>query len=419
MHTLSTKSFIKVLGVFLMTFVMVISGISVNIKAEETKNITDKEKDNYAAILNHLTELTQEIKDSKNNRLILDEINSEIINNIAPHIIDEETQDQINQTFDEVNNLQMLNAKKNRIQYLYDQDRAQAFRSAVPNSLDMLSIVKSDNIIDAIASGLFMAVDSYTSFKAYTEQAEKENLQNNWELNDEETKTLNNARIKAFNYAANMRRDYNMSDKDILSEENIEKFVSIKNNQNTESRIASLEEKKDTYEKFGPYWLLLCKSYYSKGDYKNCLYSLNEYENLNIDIYRNDYDYAEVIPLAISSAKNTLSKTEYVQFAQKYCSIMLDNSNDEDWAMYSFAAEVYIELYNITRRENFLDLAYNVLFNNVNALCIKQKELNDAYLNDVEKIEVSDGIGKYSKEEIDEYNKSLVKRRMTELPPIS
>ena len=32
---------------------------------------------------------------------------------------------------------------------------------------------------------------------------------------------------------------------------------------------------------------------------------------------------------------------------------------------------------------------------------------------------MSDGIGKYSKEEIDEYNKSLVKRRMTELPPIS
>ena len=92
---------------------------------------------------------------------------------------------------------------------------------------------------------------------------------------------------------------FNFDDKYTLNEKMVDDFVSWQKETNTASKIQYFESNVDTYRAFGPYWLTLAEAYYTHGDYEKCLDALTEYENLEIQIFRKDYDYAQVLPLGM------------------------------------------------------------------------------------------------------------------------
>lgn len=88
----------------------------------------------------------------------------------------------------------------------------------------------------------------------------------------------------------------------------MEAFVSWTAKENLVSKISWLESNQKTYEQFGPYWLELVKDYYDAENYVQCLDSLNHYEKVSTRIFRKDLDYAQVLPMAIISARETMSE---------------------------------------------------------------------------------------------------------------
>lgn len=105
-----------------------------------------------------------------------------------------------------------------------------------------------------------MAVDSETSYKAYTNKTEEKYLNDGWALDDEEAKNLHESRKGNFVYMVKIVNDYDLPGNLALTEDTVDEFVHWKKEDNVEGRIQFLESNKDTYKGYGGYWLTLADS---------------------------------------------------------------------------------------------------------------------------------------------------------------
>ena len=273
---------------------------------KDTDTLDDTQR-NSINMLNYVTVLTQEISDSKESRLYLESVYSALINDTSGYpngIRLAYTGTRLPVVLDTLEAYSDdCRRKRDRIEYIYEQNQAQAIRSAIPNPIGLLSAVKSGNALQALASVAYMAVDSVTSYEAASTETELQYLQSGWELDDSEAAELHTSRENAFNYMVNIVRENNLPGDYSLNEESVQAFVSWKNNTNLVRKIAWLETNQSVYSQFGPYWLTMARCYYDSGEYEKCLESVDEYESIATRIFRKDTDYAEILPIAILAAQ--------------------------------------------------------------------------------------------------------------------
>lgn len=386
--------------------------------AGEEQGITVTQR-NSINVLNYITFLSQEINDAKDSRVFLETAYSALINNTYPNAVDARTQAQITSLLDTLEGYRMITVKRERLEFIYEQNRAQALRQAIPNPLALLSVVQSGSLLKAAASVLYMTVDSAAKYSSASSQADMQYLKDGWELDDAEAAELHNSRKTAFSYMLSMVRDNALPGDLALNEAAIQNFVSWKNNPNIVRRIAWLEANRETYKAFGPYWLEMAKDYYDHEDYQECLKAIDQYEFIATRIFRKDYDYAKVLPMAIISAKTTMGSDEYVKVASRFAEAILQNTDDTDWMLRYFVAQIYLDLSSCTGSRTYVEKAYKILFDNVNVLVDNQRNLNSAYLAPVQEATIGKGATKREKNEVKQYNKLLKAERKTALPPVS
>lgn len=169
-------------------------------------------------MLNHLAVLTQEINASQNSRMYLEEAYSMLINNTFPNAVDSRTLSQLTGILDILEKYRMIAVKRERLDYVYEQNRAQAIRSAVPSPLGLMSAVQSFSLSKLAASVVYMAVDSYTSYASQTAQADMQYLQDGWTLDDEAAAALHESRKSTFSYMVRIVGDYGLPGDLTLSE---------------------------------------------------------------------------------------------------------------------------------------------------------------------------------------------------------
>ena len=370
-------------------------------------------------MLNYLSALTGETNTSSSSRRYLEEVYSTLINNTKPNAVDSDTQDYLNELLQKLEEYRMFGEKRERLDYIYEQNKAAAIRNAIPYPIDILNIVQSESPSKIMLSALYMAIDVAASYQSGMAQAEQEYLYDSWELDDSEKTSINNTRQKLFNHMINISHEYSLPDELVLNELSVDELVKWEKNTNITGRLQFLETNQGTYKAFGDYWLIKAKSYYENGDYKKCLGAIASYEGLGIDIFKKDHGYAEILPLAIYSADKCLKGDEYVEKAVKFAAEIMKNTENSAWDLRYYAALTYSKLYSLTNKKSYLKTAYDIALNNVNSLVETQKNQNTAYLKDIVEAETPKNASKSKKEEIKQYNKSLEKKRKTELPPIS
>lgn len=375
-------------------------------------------QENSIAWLNYLAMLSQEINSSKNSKLYLEEAYAALINNTNPANVNELTESHLVSLLDIIEKYRMIAVKRDRLQYIYEQNQAKALKAAVPDPVGLLSATVALDVKGIISSLIYMGIDSYSSYSAYSNEINQEYLKDGWELDDEAAANLHDSRKRAFTYMIDIVREYDLPGDLALNESSIEKFVECKNNPNVHQQIQYLEANKSTYHAFGNYWLLLAECYYNNGDYQKCLDSVKEYRNLHSDIFRKDYNLARTLPLAIASAKEVQSTSEYVKTSDEYLDLIIKNTESDEWALRYFAAEVYSELYAKSNNTKYLRSAYDLALNNVNNLSVKQNEINETYIADVKEIAMPEDATKKEKKQIKAYNKAMKEKRETELPEI-
>ena len=388
-------------------------------KVVATGTVENVDQDNYIAMLNYVSLVNDEINVSSNNKLLLDEVYSSLMNNTAPHAIDDRTQIQLNDMLHTIDEYRMIDVKRERLEYIYQQNQAQALRNAVPNPLGLLSSVSSFRLSSLIASVVYMAVDSKASYDTAMAQADMQYLKDGWELDDAETAALNQSQEQLFNYMIDMVHRSEMPDKYALPNDTIKEYVQYKNNSNISRKITYFENNEGTYEKFGDYWLICADCYYQNEDYDKCLEAIDNYNDLGIEIFRKDHNLAKELPVAISAAQESIKNgKEQVKRIDGYLTLLKRNLETEDWSLRYFAAQTDLYLYSKTKDEAYLNDAYSLAKNNVNYLIDEQISLNKTYLAEVKKKETPQNATKEQKKEIKQYNKMLENDRKTELPPV-
>ena len=199
----------------------------------------------------------------------------------------------------------------------------------------------------------------------------------------------------------------------------MEEFVQWKNDENVVGRIRFLESNQKTYQSYGGYWLTLAESYYENGDYSECLKALDTYEAMGVRIFRKDYELARILPSAISAADELLDGKARVNTISRYAQLLLDNTENDNWALRYFAAQAYVDLYGKTQDASHLQKAYEIALDNINYLIGEQRTLNANYLAPVQEAETPKDATKDEKKQIKAYNESVKETRRRELPPVS
>ncbi len=374
---------------------------------------------NSINMLNWLAYLTQEINSESNNRVFIESIYSLIVNETYPNAVDTHTQDRLKGIRQALVRYRMVDVKRERIEFLYEQNKAQAIKAAIPSPLALMTAVQSGSLAKVATSVVYMAINSISSYHSAVSQAELQYLQEGWDLDDEATEVFYNLRSDAFDYMIDIVREYDLPGYLALNEKAVEEFVYWKGKSDVNRRILFLENNVETYQAFGSYWLLLAESYYSIGDYTKCLDAIHSYEALSTRIFRKDNEYAKVLPLAIVAAENTLSQDEFIPIAEQYAKDILNNISTEDWALRYYAAQTYVNLYAKTRDTSYLWNAHDALLNNVNYLVDEQTAMNATYIAKVQEETVPAGSTKDEEAQIKSYNNLLKEKRKTELPPVS
>lgn len=389
-----------------------------DVSAEIADGLTDEQR-NSIGMLNYLALFTQEINSSRYSRLYIENAYSNLINNTYPNAVDQDTHFQMVEILDRLEEYRLIADKRERLEYIYEQNKAQAIRSAVPNPMGLLSAVGSFSWVKLAASVAYMAVDSITSYQNASSQADLQYLQDGWELDDAEAATLHSMRKNTFSYMLDIVNAYHLPGDLALNEDAIINFVNWKMESNIVRRIQLLEASIEIYKGFGPYWLVLADSYYQNGDYQKCVNAIASYEALSTRIFRQDYELAKTLPAAFLSAMEVQTGDEYISTASHYLELIEQNAAYDDWSLRYFAAQGYIDLYNRTGNDEFLNKAYLLILNNVTQLVSNQISQNEAYLADVHKTSVPQGATDAKKKEIENLNKQTEKERKTALIPVS
>lgn len=389
-------------------------------------NYTDKvvddgltaEQRNSIAMLNYLATLTQQINASRNSRMFLEEAYASLINNTNPEEVNELTESHLCSLLDTIEEYRVIAVKRERLEYLYNQNKAKAIREAIPNPMAVLSAATSLDVKRLVASIAYMAVDSVSSYNAYNDELDQTFLQDGWALDDEEANALHESRKYAFLFMIEMVREDNLPGELALSENAVENFVTWTTNDNIVQRLQFLESEEDTYRGFGNYWLARAECYYELKDYENCLEAIEMYKEYQADIFRKDYYLAQIMPKSIAAASEVYSDQDYIAYAEEHLKMLVNNTESNEWALRYFAAQIYADLYTKTNDIKYLDLAYELTLNNVNFLVNEQKQLTATYLANVQEVTIPDGATKEEKNQIKEYNKALKNNRKTELPAV-
>lgn len=393
----------------------------------------DAEKLNSFSMMYYLAITAEEIRTSKDNRLVLEDIYTSLLNDINPGAIDEITQDHLKNLRDIIKAYLNVSTKRERLQFIYNQQKASAIRSAVPNPLSVLSVSNAMDWKKLALSVAYTAVDSYNNYKKAEESADMAYIMSGWELDDEEKDTIMKNRDRAFDYMVDMVQAYHLDGLKTLNEESIEKFAEISATENPTERIRLLKAEEDQYSLLGNYWLELADAYFETEHYSKCLDCVEKYDELATGIYRKDYNYLQILPKAIVAAQETYYGRRYITTVEKYADAIIANTSSDDWSSRYFAAQVYMDLYSRTSDDSYLDKAYEIASENVTVLLKEQRSLNTTYTNKVEEqtaeepdyrymsdAEKKEAQKEYKAEQkrVKEYNKALNEARKTELPSL-
>ena len=318
----------------------------------------------------------------------------------------------------------MIDVQRDRIDYLYQQNQAKALRAAVPNPLGLLSAVQSFDLKKLIISGIYMTVDSITSYNEYKSEAEEKYLKDGWELDDKEAAIVADLRSEAFGYMVEIVNDHNIPGELALNENAVKELVAWKDNTNVAARIQFLEDNYETYKQYGDYWLIRAQAYYEHNDYEKCLNDIDTYEAIQGKIFKKDHRLAESMPYAIVAAQETIkNKSLLEEKLVHYVEQIIANTNNDDWALRYFATQTYVQLYRDYKNKEYLEKAYKTCRSNVNYLvnnqsASSQRKLNEVYLADLQKRDTKNGTSEEKKRN-KEYNKLIEAERKVALAPIS
>ena len=371
-----------------------------------------KAQKNAAAMFNFLALIAEEINASDNGQLFLETANL-VTSHIKGNLLDSDAQEMIQKLIDTIKRNQLREKKRDLINDLYERERAKSIWRVIAHTAQDSGGVHSTDVVGISTAVGLAIIDFAASGYTYSTDSESAYLLDGWELNEDAINAFYECRNSVFGYRISVIKKYDLANDYLVTQDLIQRFVEWEHKENINQKIQHFEAEQEVYQYFGPYWLELTKCYFEKEEYEKCLEALQQYQNLEIEIFSRDDYYAKALPSAIAAASHVLEGDEYIHFAEKALIELRNNIEHKqgDWALQFFAAEAYVDLYQRTDNLEFLRIAFEIVKNNVNILAGGQETLRKAYLQDVSEIPGPSNESAEAEELRVAYNKKLKENR--------
>ena len=374
---------------------------------------------NVLAMYNYLAVVTQEINQSDNGRIFLEDVYSALVGNTNPESVDDRTEEYVLDLLDTIETYRLNDIKRERIKYIYDENKANLLMQAVPQAASAITGGVASVVTMNPAGLANAAIGTVASYPQQSmELLNQEYLKDGWELDDAQKEILHESRKAIFQYLLDAVQHDEIPGDMVLSEAAVKDFVAWSNEDNVYQRIRFFETEVERYKYYAGYWRELVSCYYEVGDYEKCLQAMDEYEHIREALFLKDFYFAQTLPMAIVAAHEVYDTEEYIPVAKKYLDLLEENALNSDWSVRYFAAQMYIDLYNKIGDRSCLYEALEIEIDNINHLIQEQRKLNTEYVDGVrmdEEVENGDANGFNLISVFKDYLNSL---REVELPPV-
>lgn len=165
-----------------------------------------EQQKNSVEMLFYLNMVSRKIESSQNNRIYLGEVYDSLLNDTNPATVDKKTQDHLQTILTIIKDYRQLELKRERLQYIYEQDKANSIKAAMPSPMAVLNIVQSSDWKKLVTSVLYTAASSYTKYISANDSLDKQFMLDGWELEYEKTEHIHQNRTRAFNYMVDIVR---------------------------------------------------------------------------------------------------------------------------------------------------------------------------------------------------------------------
>lgn len=385
-------------------------------------------------LLNELTYYTSIVVDTKN-RLYLDDIYNNLLNQYEPNVIDEDIRNRITGILTDITDLKVIDLKRERLEIVYDLKKASAISAAIPNPISMLgtiyfagaSFANKDVVkgIQAIASGLNTVVSSVAMYNTASKDLLIETAEKYWNLEYDEMRIVNDLNLQSFSEQTKYGNAKNISGEFILNQKLSSQFISYIMDDNKARALETLVSNEKYYRHFPLYWLERADLCYKNQKYQECLNVINYYDE-HFDykqIYRCNVRYGQILIDGIASIFE-LYYEEDIDKCKELALPLIDKAVEctslEDWFQKYYLALCYFTLSDDNSSSDFKK-AYELIVSNCNQLSKSQDLLLKQYRNDLVKKTDSEMklMQKTAKEEYEKTFKNMKDARKTELPVLN
>ena len=402
-------------------------------------NIEDARKS--ILLLNYVALKSQEIDSNRTNRIRLNDIQLEIVDNLT-YQVDDITQQELNNLWDSIDKYKLNSKQRDRLLYIAEQEKAQALKDAIPDPMYILSIAASGNPKKAIMAIICAATDSFISYNTSKNKIELEILKQNWKLEDDEYKSFSEKTKNLLNYCQDIAKNYKIFDEIAIRPSDIEKFIEYQNDNNLIRRRDNLiYETKYKNAMFTPYYILLGNTYYELAElyekehpnntdkkylnnlYNECINCYNEYINIikNNRIYIHDFELAGFLPKVIYAAEKVLPTNQYVIFASNCIESIERETIQSNWELRYYASVIAVQLAekDPSRKKYYYDMAGRFLMSNIRYLSLEQEKVIEAYIKPIDTKMPDDVLTKKDKNTFNDMIEQQEKSRKSELIPFN
>ena len=296
------------------------------------------------------------------------------MNQYEPKEIDEQINSRLMEMLKGIENIKILDLKKERLQMVFDLQKSNVIASAIPNPINLIGTIAlssnpnrgiKQNIITGLAAAIGTGASSYSMYKSASANLLIETNERYWDLEYEAMRTVNNLNHSYLSEQNRYGSSNDIPGEYILNEENTRRFINIISDTNTARAINNLESEEETYQYFPLYWLERADLYFKNKDFQSCIDTILYYDE-NFDysqIYRRNERYGQVLIDAIASAITLYYSSDYdycLELITPWLKRAEESTAPDDWFQMYYIALCYL-MFADNANEGYYYNAYDLL----------------------------------------------------------
>lgn len=233
-----------------------------------------------------------------NDRIVLDEEYSEIINNInLTKIKDEEIIELLRSLMDTISQFKLNEGDKKLLYSEYESQLSNAFYSSF-SSLSGMPL--SGNPYTMAATMLVSVGSAYANYRNNMEMYRKQLDKSLWELDKKAILVLNDVRKDFIKSYWILMKRYNIPDEWRITEKQMDQYISVLKDRDPGRKFRNLQRLQSSFEAYPPFWYYMGQAAQDLKDQKSALKAYGKLRTTQMGFFREDNIYASALMSEIS-----------------------------------------------------------------------------------------------------------------------